>query len=228
MHNKSLFSIISLIVLSAAIVGCDVQDDADQGNDTEEALSDLDHVFRLGTPEAAEQDQTQEMSHEVLQQFSTYTEAAKEASTLVKADQSLQDVLSDSSSVPRYMQEQLAALAMFIHQIGEGGFAEKKLTDDEVRVVGRYTEYLVENRSPEADFVLRGLERLRGHWSDEQIVEAAEVAAESARSTYVDSDRPDLEITSQAEKEFTGSVQSHEDEALEAAQRLDQLPKEIN
>jgi len=127
----------------------------------------------------------------------------KDASDWNEAHQKLRERLqgTENSPVPNYLREQIAALSMFRTVFTDWG---TDLSEEQREAVGFYTELLVTNRSPESTFVLSGLEKVEGHWSDSKVAEYARIARRSAADTY-GTDQPK---TSSSEEGGSESLQS--------------------
>ena len=80
------------------------------------------------------------------------------------------------------------------------------------------------NRSPESTFVLSGLEKLEGHWSDSKVAEHARIARRSAADTYGTPDQPK---TSSSAEGSSGTLESakqrHTGDIFEANAKLKRI-----
>lgn len=99
-----------------------------------------------------------------------------------RADQVVRSRLSESSSVPRPLREQLAARALFGTHFGS--LKNKTPSESELDALGYYTTLLVDNRSPESWLVQPALDILSGHWSDQRILAAIDTTLEASRRAY--------------------------------------------
>lgn len=99
-----------------------------------------------------------------------------------EADQVVQSRLSESSSVPQPLREQLAARALFSNHFGS--LKNKSPSEKELDALGFYTALLVDNRSPESWLVQPALEHLSGHWSDQRVLAAIDTTLKASRRAY--------------------------------------------
>ena len=92
----------------------------------------------------------------------------------------MQALLAESSELPDYIRKQRAAVFML-----KAARTLDDITDDQREAIAEYAEILAEYRSPEAALMLESLQKLDGHWTDDQIQFAAARSLEGA-NLYLD------------------------------------------
>jgi hypothetical protein len=108
--------------------------------------------------------------------------AVHAASTWSEADQIIRSRLSESSSVPQPLREQLAAHAVFRNHFG--ALKNKTPSEKELDALGYYTTLLVDNRSPDSWLIQPALNLLSGHWPEERIIAAIDTTLNASRRAY--------------------------------------------
>lgn len=217
MRSTRLELYLLVLLIVAGLIGCD----AERRQASNGPLPKADQIGRLGTPSHIE-NHPEKLSGKMTGELASFYEAAEEASTLKEADRTVRALLSDSSSVPRYFREQMAAIAIFGRLGQSDRYAKNSLTPTELKVIGHYTQFLVENQSPESPMILWALKRLQDHWSDQRISEAAQTAAQAARAVYTDTESPG-DPTSKAEAELIKGMEGHERDVWKAASELEEM-----
>ena len=104
----------------------------------------------------------------------------QKASSWEAAHEGMKELLAESSELPDYIRKQRAAVFML-----KAARSLESLNDAQREGIAEYTEMLAEYRSPEAALMLESLQKLEGHWSDEQIRFAAARSLEGA-DLYLD------------------------------------------
>lgn len=96
------------------------------------------------------------------------------------AHKEMQALLAESSQLPDYIRKQRGAVFML-----KAARTLDDITDTQRQAIAEYAELLAEYRSPEAGLMLESLQKLEGHWSDEEIRFAAARSLEGA-NLYLD------------------------------------------
>lgn len=102
--------------------------------------------------------------------------------TWSEADQIIRSRLSESSSVPQPLREQVAAHSMFQYHFG--ALKNKAPSEKQLDALGYYTTLLVDNRSPESWLIQPALDLLSGHWPDERMLAAIDTTLKASRRAY--------------------------------------------
>lgn len=118
------------------------------------------------------------MTKQFNEDFSRFVGAIKTAESWKEANRKARSLLEKSSPVPQYHREQSAANVMLKEWLTNGSETPAKQ-----KATAFYTDLLVKNNSPQAATVVRSLQRLRGHWSDARIAQAARSTVQEASAT---------------------------------------------
>lgn len=211
-----LYPLLITTLFGLILAGCDRQSES---SSEEAPVPEMDAMIKFGTPPQA--DLAKPSMGEFTDQATSFYEAAESASTVEEAHRKVRKLLADSSSVARTFREQMAAFAMFANHFSDGDSITKNVTDEKLKILSFHTDLLVENRSPEASYILPALKALRGRWSSQKVVKSAQTVAQAARSTYGNSKSSEPASVQTLRRESGRS--GHAGEALKAANELVQL-----
>lgn len=220
--TRILCSLLTITLFGLILTGCDRQQDRSSSENS--SVPEMNAMVKFGSPAQSElsKPSTREFSNEATSFFN----AAKSASTVKEADRKVRKILADSSSIDRPFREQMAAFAMFANHFAGEETDAVDLTEKKLKILGFYTDLFVENRSPEAAYILPALKALRGKWPDQKVAKSAQTVAQAARSTY-SSSKSSESVSVQKLKRETGRS-GHAGEVLKAATELTQLSMTLN
>lgn len=222
------------IALIFLLVGCD--DTATP--ETENSAPQLLHSFVAGTPDDVEPTMPSELSSAERKRnadqrhadFRAFEKAVSTAAGWKEADRRVRALLEESSPVPHYRREQVAADWMFKEWLLQDKSSSKKQ-----KAIAFYTNLMIENRNPQAQVIQPALQRLEGHWSESHIAEAAGTAFHAAdkfvqSTTYQSMQRSNQTVaagaeTEEAQQTFTNSTSRRQSQLMEAIDRLEAMSK---
>ena len=185
--HTAVWGILTLLLVG---LGCSQEesvqeDDREPARESVSLVSDTLDSTSMRFPSASESGSASHSSVDVsaVAKFSSDIGSVVHAApSWSEADQVARSRLSESSSVPQPLREQLAARALFGNHFGS--LKNKPPLEKELDALGYYTSLLVDNRSPESWLVQPALNILSGHWSDQRMLAAIDTTLEASRRAY--------------------------------------------
>jgi hypothetical protein len=173
MPPRLILSVCCVLAL-ATLVGCTAKTEPTVEDD-HAALQPV-HQIAIGTPDESEAASPAERG-ESLELIDAIVAAAETADDWQAADREVRHLLERAPAGRRHAVEQWAAYAMLSQQLLPAG-----ANGDEAATatIADYVTMLLDNGSPEAQYVYAGLQRLDGYWGPEQIAAAAASGARFA------------------------------------------------
>lgn len=161
----------SIIIASAILFAGCTQDALDE--DVAKGLVGMSIEMRLSSPEAftgevVSAEKRLVRTKQTLDTKMALSELVASTDQWEIAHKMMVKELARPSEVPQYKREQIAALLML-----QTHLKLEKLPEGAMDAVGFYTELLTKNHSPEAPLITTALAKMKGHWNEEELSNAA-------------------------------------------------------
>ena len=184
-HLISLFSFV--LALTFVLAGCSDETPTEMANATlaEQLSSSSGFRTEINVPDdsgkvssvPSEYSDARMQAEAQVHATHTLLKAVSEAENWQEANQKVRSLLqSEVPDDPLYHRQQVAADMMLRKRL-----LDAPASSERQEAVGFYTNLLIENGNVQAPVIRRGLQTLKGYWSNERIAEAATNAARNAQ-----------------------------------------------